>query len=174
MIELKLHKPNYFFIRIDDSLLNEYALGFSLGDIFKIKGVGISSGSDKLLVNTKLDKLKENIKLHLESENSPFKGVKLDKKEKDSNGVYKIFPYKVFDNRFLYDSRMIEGKRADLTNQETIENNYYLCFSSTVRDNNKFQNICFTKTTLNLDFFCGKSASYSAPLYIYNEQNKGQ
>lgn len=163
---------NYFFIPLDNELLKVYNKGFSLGDIFKVKGSGVKTNIDELLVNTKLNKLKQNIKLHLESEDSPFKGPCLDKKEKDSNGIYKIFPYRAFDSRYYYDSKMSDGRRLSLTEHESIENNYYLGFTASVRDNNEFKHIIITKNTPDAAIFTGKATTHSAPLYIYNEQNK--
>lgn len=174
MIQIKTHDPNYFFLKIDNDLLSDYNEGFSLGDIFKVKGCSILTAADELLINTKLDRLKSNIKTHLESENSPFKGVKLNQKEKDSDGIYKILPYRIFDNRHYYDSKMTEARCQNLTKHESIKGNYSLGFTASIRDNNKFQNIIVTKNTPDVNFFTGKGQCHSAPLYIYNEQNKGQ
>ena len=172
MIELKLHKPNYFFIRIDDSLLNEYTLGFSLGDIFKVKGKSILTGADELLVNTKLDKLKQNINEYMRSESNIQVGEFTKKQGVDLNGTYKTFSYRVFDNRYYYSSKLINTKALLLTKHESIEDNYYLGFTPSVRDNNKFKHIIITKNTPDVAIFTGKANTYSAPLYIYNEQNK--
>ena len=172
MIELKLYKPNYFLMPINDSLLSEYALGFSLAGIFKVRGHSIKTAADELVINTKLDKLKENIKIHLESEDSPFQGVKLNQKEKDFSGAYKILPYRVFDNRYYYDSKMTDVRCQTLTKHESIESNYYLGFTPYVRDNNDFKHIVITKNTLEVAFFTGKANTHCAPLYIYNDQNK--
>ncbi len=170
--ELTLEAPNYFFIPLDNELLKVYNQGFSLGDIFKIKGAGILTAADELLINTNLNKLKENIKLHLESQNSPFKGHCLDKKEKDSNGTYKILPYRVFDNRHYYDSKMTEGKRLELTKHELIEDNYFLSFLPISVSTERFSDIIITKIVPESKILKGKDRVHSAPLYIYNEQNK--
>ena len=172
MLELKLEAPNYFFIPLDNELLKVYNEGFSLGDIFKVRGSGILTAADELLINTKLNKLKENIKLHLESEDTPFKGYCLDKKEKDLNGAYKTIPYRVFDNRYYYDSKMTEGRRLELTKHESIEDNYYLNFKPSIADVHNFSHILVTKKVPDTHFFAGKLKNHGAPLYIYNEQNK--
>jgi len=170
--KLTLEAPNYFFIPLDNELLKIYNEGFSLGDIFKVKGAGVLTATDELLVNTKLDKLKSNIKLHLESQNSPFKGVSLNKKEKDANGTYKTFAYRPFDNRYYYDSKMTEGKRLELVKHESIQDNFYFNFTASVRDSSDFKHVVLTKGTPEFAFFTGKANTHSAPLYIYNEQNK--
>ena len=174
MIELKLHKPNYFFIRIDDLLSNEYTLGFSLKDIFKVKGAGILTAADELLVNTKINKLKENIDKYINDVSNIKLGSTTLSRLKDSSGVYKILPYRVFDNRHYYDSKISARQKPELIKHESIENNYYLGFTPSVRDNNKFKHIIITKNTPDVAIFTGKANTYSAPLYIYNEQNKGQ
>lgn len=170
--QLTLEAPNYFFIPLDNELLKVYNEGFSLADIFKVKSYSILTAADELLVNTKLDKLKSNIKVHLESEDSPFKGVKLNQKEKDSNGAYKFLPYRVFDNRHYYDSKMTEARCLNLTKHESIEDNYYLNFKPSVADVCNFSHILITKQTSEAHLFAGKLTNHSAPLYIYNEQNK--
>lgn len=172
MLELTLSIPNYFFIPLDNELLKVYNEGFSLGDIFKVKGYSILTAADELLVNTKLDKLKKNIKIHLESEDSPFKGVKLNQKEKDFSGAYKILPYRAFDNRHYYDSKMTEARCLNLTKHESIEDNYYLSFLPIVPDNEPFSHLIITKAVPEVKIVKGKQAVHSAPLYIYNEQNK--
>ncbi len=171
MIELKLHKPNYFLMPINDSLFGEYTLGFSLGDVFKIKGAGILTAADELLINTKPDKLKKNIKLHLESEDTPFKGYCLDKKEKDSNGTYKILPYRVFDDRHYYDSKITNTRCLNLIKHESIKNNYYLNFLLIVPDNERFSHLIITKAVPNEKIVKGKKAAHSAPLYIKENSN---
>ena len=174
MLELKLEAPNYFFIPLDNELLKVYNEGFSLGDIFKVRGSGILTAADELLINTKLNKLKENIKLHLESEDTPFKGYCLDKKEKDLNGAYKTIPYRVFDNRYYYDSKLTSSICLNLTKHESIEDNYYLSFCSSAPDNDSFSHLLVTKSVPECKLVKGKRAIHSAPLYIINEQNKGQ
>ncbi len=171
MIELKLYKPNYFLMPINDSLFGEYTLGFSLGDIFKVKGAGILTAADELLTNTNLDKLKQNIKLHLESEVSPFQGACLNKKEKDLNGEYKILSYRVFDNRHYYDSKMTEARRLELTKHESIEDNYYLSFLLISVSNEKFSDIIITKTVPESKILKGKDRVHSVPLYIKENSN---
>ena len=172
MLELKLEAPNYFFIPLDNELLKVYNEGFSLGEIFKLKGRAIITNADELLINTKLDKLKSNIDEYMRSESNIEVGEFTKSRGIDLNGTYKIIPYRVFDNRFIYNSRLVSGPCPNLTKHESIKNNYYLGFSSTVRDNNEFQNVLITKNTPDVNFFTGKANTHSAPLYIYNEQNK--
>ncbi len=171
MIELKLHKPNYFLMPINDSLFSEYALGFSLEDIFKVKARSILTAADELFINTDLKKLKSNIKIHLESEESPFQGINLNKKEKDTNGKYKILPYRVFDNRYFYDSKMLDARCLNLTKHESIESNYYLSICSSAPDNEPFSHFLITKAVPECKVFKGKKAVHSAPLYIKENSN---
>lgn len=172
MIELKLHKPNYFFIRIDDSLLKVYNEGFSLGDIFKVKGYSILTAADELLVNTKLDKLKSNIDEYMRGESKIEVGELTKSKGIDLNGTYKILPYRIFDNRHYYHSRIVSGPCPNLIKYESIENNYYLSFLPIVPDNEPFSHLIITKAVPEVKIVKGKQAVHSAPLYIYNEQNK--
>lgn len=172
MLELTLSTPNYFFIPLDNELLKVYNEGFSLEDIFKVKARSILTAADELFINTDLKKLKSNIKIHLESEESPFQGINLNKKEKDTNGKYKILPYRVFDNRYFYDSKMLDARCLNLTKHESIESNYYLSICSSAPDNEPFSHFLITKAVPECKVFKGKKAVHSAPLYIYNEQNK--
>lgn len=171
MIELKLHKPNYFLIPIDNSLLTEYSLGFSLGDIFKVKGHAIKTNADELLINTKLDKLKSNIDDYMNGKSTIEVGEFTKSKGVDLNGKYKIISYRIFDNRYYYDSTLTNVRCQNLTKHESIEGNYYLGFTASVRDNNKFQNIIVTKNTPDVHFFKGKGILHSAPLYLKDNSN---
>ncbi|CAB4160167.1 DNA methylase, adenine-specific [uncultured Caudovirales phage] len=170
--KLTLEAPNYFFIPLDNELLKVYNEGFSLGDIFKLKGQSILTAADELVINTKLDKLKSNIDEYINGATKLKLGSTVLSREKDSNGVYKILPYRVFDNRHYYDSKISAYQRNALTKHESIEDNYYLNLKSGVVGNEKFSHICFSKKVSEATFFTGGKASHSAPLYIYNEQNK--
>jgi len=170
MIELKLHKPNYFLIPIDNSLLTEYSLGFSLGDIFKVKGRIITS-ADELLINTKFDKLKSNIDDYMNGKSTIEVGKFTKSKGVDLNGVYKILPYRVFDNRHYYDSKIVDTPCLKLTKHESIEKNYYLNYKLSITDVYNFSHILITKKTSEAHLFAGKLTNCSAPLYLKDNSN---
>ena len=170
--KLTLEAPNYFFIPLDNELLKVYNEGFSLGDIFKVKASGILTAADELLINTNLNKLKQNINEYINGATKLKLGSTTLSRLKDSSGVYKILPYRVFDNRHYYDSKISARQKPELIKHESIEDNYYLGFTPYVRDNNNFKHIVITKNTLEVAFFTGKANTHCAPLYIYNEQNK--
>ena len=170
--KLTLETPNYFFIPLDNELLKVYNEGFSLGGIFKVKGKSILTGADELLVNTKLDKLKQNINEYMRSESNIQVGEFTKKQGVDLNGTYKTFSYRVFDNRYYYSSKLINTKALLLTKHESIEDNYYLNLKSSIFGNEKFNHIYISKYVADNAVFTGAKASHSAPLYIYNEQNK--
>jgi hypothetical protein len=171
MIELKLHKPNYFLIPIDNSLLTEYSLGFSLGDIFKVKGHAIKTNADELLINTKLDRLKSNIDDYMNSKSTIEVGEFTKSKGIDLNGKYKIISYRIFDSRYYYDSTLTNVRCQNLTKHESIKGNYYLNFKSGVAGRELFSHICISKNVADNAIFTGGKASHSVPLYIYIEDN---
>jgi hypothetical protein len=172
MLELNLEAPNYFFIPLDNELLKVYNEGFSLGEIFKVKGTGIITNADELVINTKLDKLKENINEYINGATKIKLGSTTLSRLKDSSGVYKILPYRVFDNRHYYDSKISARQKPELIKHESIEDNYYLNFKPSIADIHNFSHILVTKQTSEAHLFAGKLTNHSAPLYIYNEQNK--
>ena len=172
MLELKLEAPNYFFIPLDNELLKVYNEGFSLGEIFKVKGYSILTAADELVVNTKLDKLKSNIDEYINGTTKLKLGSTVFSREKDSSGKYKILPYRVFDNRYYYDSKISARQKLELTKHESIEDNYYLSFLPISVSNEKFSDIIITKSVPESKILKGKDSVHSAPLYIYNEQNK--
>lgn len=174
MIQIKTHDPNYFFLKIDNDLLGDYNKGFSLGEIFKLKGRPIDTSADELLINTKLDKLKSNINEYMQGKSNIKVGEFTKSRGVDLNGTYKAIPYRIFDNRFIYNSKLVSGLRQNLTKHEFIEDNYYLNFKPSVADVCNFSHILITKQTSEAHLFAGKLTSYSAPLYIINKQNKGQ
>ena len=171
MLELTLSIPNYFFIPLDNELLKVYNEGFSLGDIFKVKGTGIITNADELVINTKLDKLKENINEYINGATKIKLGSTTLSRLKDSSGVYKILPYRVFDNRHYYDSKISARQKPELIKHEQIESNMYLNFKPSVLDSCSFSHILITKYTSDNILFKGKKASHTAPLYIKENSN---
>lgn len=171
MIELKLHKPNYFLIPIDNSLLTEYNEGFSLGEVFKLKNMGIKTNADGLLVNTKLDKLKSNIDDYMNGKSTIKVGEFTKSKGIDLNGKYKIISYRIFDNRYYYDSTLTNSRKPNLTKHESIEDNYYLGFTASVHDNSYYCHAITTKNTPDVNFFKGNGILHSAPLYLKDNSN---
>lgn len=171
MIELKLHKPNYFLIPIDNSLLTEYSLGFSLGEIFKDKGCGILTKADELLINTKLDKLRSNIDDYMNNKSTIEVGEFTKKQGVDLNGKYKTLPYRVFDQRFIYNCKLVSTPCPNLTKHESIKGNYYLSFLSIVPDNEPFSHLLITKSVPEFKLVKGKKAVHSAPLYLKDNSN---
>ena len=170
--QLKLEAPNYFFIPLDNELLKVYNEGFSLGEIFKVKGCGILTQADKLLVNTKLNKLKKNIDEYMRGESNIEVGEFTKSRGVDLNGAYKIIPYRGFDNRFIYNSNLVSRPSPNLAKHESIQDNYYLNFTPSIITNHDCNHVIVTKNTPDLNFFTAKTQCHSAPLYIYNEQNK--
>lgn len=170
MIELKLHTPNFFFIPISEPLFQEYNLGFSLGEIFKVKNVGILTQADELLINTNLDKLKVNIDKYMRGESQIKVGEFTKSKGVDLDGIYKSIPYRPFDNRYLYDSKLVSARRLNSIKHEQIELNMYLNFTASVlNDSNKYSHVLVTSKTPEVSCFKGKGKIHTAPLYILNE-----
>ena len=173
MLELKLEAPNYFFIPLDNELLKVYNEGFSLGDIFKVKGHAIKTNADELLINTKLNKLKANIDKYMRGESQIKVGEFTKSRGVDLNGTYKLFPYRIFDNRFYYDSSLTNVRCTNLTKHEEIKENMYLNFTASVlNDSNKYSHVLVTSKTPEVSCFKGKGKIHTAPLYIYNDQDK--
>jgi len=170
--ELEIYAPNYFFTPIEGDLLSEYNKGFSLGEIFRVKGYALLTAADELLINTKLDKLKTNIDEYMRGESQIKVGKITKSKPKDQNGIYKSLSYRPFDNRFIYDSELIHSQNKNLTKHEQIESNVYLNFKPSVVDNHQFSHILITKQTSECHLFAGKLTNHTAPLYILNDQNK--
>ncbi len=52
---LQLHAPNYFFVQKDYELLAEYEQGFSVNDLFEIRGSGIVTKRDNLAIHHKTE-----------------------------------------------------------------------------------------------------------------------
>ena len=174
MIQIKTHDPNYFFLKIDNDLLSDYNKGFSLGEIFKVKNCAIQTNADELLINTKLNKLKSNIDEYMQGKSNIRVGEFTKSRGIDLNGAYKVISYRIFDNRYYYDSKITARQRPELTKHESIEDNYYLNFTPSVVSNHKYSHIFIAKSTSDINFFKGQGVCHSAPLYIINEQNKGQ
>jgi len=85
---------------------------------------------------------------------------------KNKKGVVKPFPYRPFDNRFIYDSDMVLYRKTELTQHEQVNNNLYLGFTPCVRDTSDYAHIIITKNTPEVHFYKGKGDIHTAPLYL--------
>lgn len=114
-----LSTPNYEFVIRDNTLRKEYEKGFSVADLFKINGVGITTAHDSFVVDEKRDVLEKRFDDFRNSEpdtdvlHQKFNVRKKDgwnilagwKNLKETNNLpdfIKPISYRLFDERFIF------------------------------------------------------------------------
>jgi len=167
----------YFYPQDADTNKKYNSEAFGLDELFLEEQQGILTGCDSLAVDTSHAKLNSKIVKYQTSgwlpediENS--KETKRSAKHhlktlRNKNGYIKpSHPYKPFDSRFYFDSKIPLYPKKELVQHEQIPNNIYIGFTPCVRDTSDYAHIIITKNTPDVHFFKGKADIHAAPLYL--------
>ncbi len=175
--EIDILGDEKYFIPQDVNAINQYNLNsFGLGELFLTKGQSIQTNADDLVIDTDRNNLLTKItdfqtkgwlpeKIENGVESTRTGKIRL-RSLKNKKGVVKPFPYRPFDNRFIYDSDMVLYRKTELTQHEQVNNNLYLGFTPCVRDTSDYAHIIITKNTPEVHFYKGKGDIHTAPLYL--------
>ena len=192
--ELKFEAPFFLFVPQDENKKIEYDKGYSVKDMFRISGVGITAGRDDFCLSkndniNSLNELKDNIKKFMELEiEDARKEFNLGNDTRDwkikyaqdelkiTNNLeknYMSINYRPFDFRWTYYTGKSKGfhcmpRREIMEHFLNNKNNIGLvCDRGT-----KLQDISniFISDKL-IDLHLVGSGSYIFPLYIYDTEN---
>ena len=123
--ELQPQAPQYFFVPKDYGLWGEYDKGFSVKDLFKVNGVGITTAHDDFVINADKTKLLNSFKsfqaserdaelLHRKFSVKKKKGWNIlhgygnIKNESKLDKYIKPISYRPFDKRFIfYENKLV-------------------------------------------------------------------
>jgi predicted helicase len=132
----------FLFIPKQESSSRYFNNSFSLDDLFITKAYGIKTGNNDLYVKS----------------NSNF--------NIDEKGIALEYSYGPFDNQYIYWCDSLQSKSKKVTNLKTPSNNFYLVFTSSVRDLHDFSHVFVSKQYCDATFFYGKANPYFAPVFL--------
>ncbi|MDR1417368.1 MAG: N-6 DNA methylase, partial [Prevotellaceae bacterium] len=158
--ELKLLKPQYFFVARNFSLQKEYEKGFSVQELFPVNSVGIVTARDSVFVCNSQRGLVAGIKNHF--------SITPDKK------LIQLMSYRPFDNQYVYyDTKKIERSRGNVMQHFLKGENVGLMICRQQKTN-KFYHCLMHKYIVESSFVSNKTSEigYSFPLYLYPEPGK--
>jgi predicted helicase len=180
--ELEPNEPNFFFVKKDDTGVEEYEKGFKLDELFLKNISGIQTGRDSLFIDSNKEDLIKRIKKLLEEE------LSIDFKEefniKDSSS-YNLLDritrcnfdyskinetlYKPFQKYYIYYDEILL-KRAFYSVFKNVINRDNVGFNLMRSQVNTtdFKAVFLSKTIIDLNFYGFQS--YHFPLYLYPDQ----
>ncbi|MBR5683232.1 MAG: N-6 DNA methylase [Ruminococcus sp.] len=147
-------EPEYFFIKQDFSVKNEFYAGISIGDLFSLYTVGVQSGNDKKLVNQNSNVFPTNI---------ASLGAKYDAEKVHT------YDYRPFDRQYVYyDDNLIDRSRIKVMQHMISDSNIAIISAKT---NRQISLGYFFITDSLVDRHILDTAgdsTYAFPLYRYN------
>lgn len=186
-IELKC--PNYYFVKKDTKLLNEYEKNFLINELFPINGNGITTAHDSFVIKEKFElalnyfeefrnsERNEDLlhkKFYVKKKNgwNILDGYDNIKKEENISKYIKPISYRPFDKKVIfYEDKLVWRTVKKIMNNYIDNINIGLLTTKSFRDNS-FNHIFITDTISEAIFLSGTTGSNAMnfPLYIY--QNK--
>jgi predicted helicase len=146
--ELEVNEPGFFFVKKDFEVYNIYKEGFEIVFLFKVYGMGITTGNDSQLISYKKKDL-----------------ITLFGNEKQ----VKEIQYRIFDTRFIYyDPKKVERARESLMNHLLDKYNYGLLSLRGVR-NNLTSKFGITNQIIDKSVVSTLDNCYVFPIYTYPE-----
>ena len=173
--QIKLLEPEYYFYSLDEDVKKEYLDdSFGLDECLNVKGSGVKTNCDPLVLDTKQPRLTTKIEDYFtkgslsgasDTVNERKTKHRVTKKE---DGTFTTISYRPFDTRQYFDSKLTDGRSEKLRKHEQADNQKFL-IGARVRDNNDFSHVFVSNSIGECVFFGGKCNSYYYPLYIYRE-----
>lgn len=181
-VELPNKAPNYFMVKKDFELEDDYNKGISLKDLYKVYSAGVVTSRDGLVIDTTKNKLSKKIQKFFNSEISTIisemkvkenKTWKINKTKESSifseENIYK-FSYRPFDRRELYyDENFIERFRGEVMKHMMFEDNLALMSNKKVEVGDFSHSMIYRGITESHAVSL-KEINYLFPLYLYPEE----
>ena len=191
--ELKLKAPFFLFVPQDENKKIEYDKGYSVKDMFRISGVGITTAHDDFVIDADKEKLLQKFNDFKNSyPNSDELHKKFNVKKKDgwdilkgwkniqedndlSKYIQKIY-YNPFDTRYIFYEHKLVWSCAKKTMEQFLQkskDNIGLIFKRgfpSIESGHVF----ISNTIINFRTWSSKGmqgGDYIAPLYIYDTEN---
>ena len=191
--ELPVNLPNCLFVNKDFEAEKEYSKGFSLVDFFIVNNVGIVSARDNFTMHQSIENAKSTIDEFLITDDEVARNkfnlgkdvrdwqVNFAKKDLLNNypekGTFEKVSYRPFDDRWTFYTGKSKGfhcyPRAEIMKHFIRGNNTGLILEKIMMNKDKAYTDCFVTNSIYDAHLIG-SASYSFPIYLYQDNNGQQ
>jgi predicted helicase len=158
---LEPNEPNFFFVKKDNTGLDEYEKGFKVDEMFPENSVGIVTSKDAVLIGYSNEELKKQVETYYNTKVDKALIVKVD--------------YRTFDKRVIYyDIKLIDRAR-DKIMKHTLKSNTVLNIPKQAIKG--FKHIFVGNSLCDKNFIdsAGQFGAGNAfPLYLYPETSTQQ
>ena len=149
--------PYYFLVDKNTDGEEEYNKGFKVDELCKIISAGVVTANDKVLINTNLESLYQNIRNTYG--------------QCDASLVQKI-SYRPFDVQSVYyDITKLERPRTKVMRHFSLNKNIGLCLCKQFKVGNTYQHVLISEGIIESGYVSNKTAEITSifPLYLYPE-----
>ncbi len=177
-------KPEYFFIKKDNTVKLIYDKGFSINEIFTKSTSGVQTEFDELAIHTTKEKAERTlndlknltesdfaVKYNLQQKIGKIMVAKNDVLINDVS-VHKI-DYKIFNKLFCIYTGKTNGlmgrPRFEMMKNIISKENYSLCLLRSLIDSTNFSSVFLSRDMVDKNFYGFQTSLF--PLYIYHETN---
>ena len=185
--ELQPQAPQYFFVPMDYGLWGEYEKGFSVKDLFKVNGVGITTAHDDFVINADKPKLLNIYKNFQASERDAellhrkfnvknkqgwniLHGYDNIKNETKLDKYIKPIVYRPFDKRFIfYENKLVWRTVEQVMRHFLVGDNIGLTLCRQFKASENYYHSFITKNIFESSLVSNKTSEigYGFPLYLY-------
>lgn len=169
--EIAIMGDEKYFIPQDITLIEDYTKNsFSLDELFIQKSIGILTKADTLVIANSKEQLTSKVEAFLHQgilPPSPSEHLKNLKNIGNISGSYKEIPYRPFDLKHYFDSKITARRMSKIVFHEGYEDNIYLNFTHSCMEES-FSHILVTHKTPECKLFKGARATYTAPIFQYD------
>jgi predicted helicase len=190
--EIKNIGPNYYFIPRDYTAKEKYDEGFSVDDLFLVRGVGLTTAHDDFVINSNKSVLiirfkdfksteRDAVLLHQKFDVKWKKGWDIlkgyDNLKKTENIAELVEPiaYRPFDIRYiLYEDKLVWRTVRQVMRHFLHKDNISLSYHRREELNGSFAHIFVSKYMTEHGFTSSKTTNTQAPLYLYKTDFEGK
>jgi len=182
--ELKLKEPYHFFVPKDTKGKKLYEKFISIKEIFNYFQAGVTTGQDKLFVDTNYQSLfnrvlqifnkslsNEELKLLFKLDSQAGQKLLENRNKVDlCKECLKPYSYRIFDNRYFYSENKFLWRSVEKLQQQFAKDNIAIVTTKSL-STNFFRHIFITKYIGDYSFISDKTreVNYYFPLYLYDK-----
>lgn len=152
--KLEYSEPNYFFVKKDFDVKNEYIDSFSTTEIFKLNSVGVVTSLDKVVLADTIESLEYQINNYGEEFEESF---------------VKKYLYRPFEEKYIYYKTNLLGRSREKIMKNYFKDNIGLIISKQFGGHQHF--ITLITNTINDKSSQAFAPYYNHPLYLYPDEN---
>jgi predicted helicase len=187
--KIKLVAPHYFFIDKDYGDKDKYNSGFSLEELFTIKGAGITTAHDTFVIDDDKNKLLKKF-ISFKNSEANFKllhnkfsvqekkgwnilnGWKNLQNDKDINKYIHKIAYRPFDIKYIFYENKLVWRTVDKVMQHMVSDDSLGIMTNKKIEIGDFRHCIVYKNIAEAHAISLKEVNYMFPLYKYDTSNQ--